>query len=157
MLRILVLGALSVAVLAFDLSIVLGIIAQGRGVEAVAVNPTSLVETVAVDADYAGAYRVPVRSADFESPAALRRKSLSRGMEISGSGPSEVVYRGRLPGLQYHVSYLLDTVDGQRYLTVTTTVHYRRWWGVFYAGAVRLVQWGLVPVAASRWATTAMT
>lgn len=142
---------LTVVVLAFDIAVVLGIVARSRGVQAVVVPPASLIESVAADADYAGAYRVPVSMRDYSSITTLRGPEFSHGMEISGSGPSEMVYRGRLPALQYHVGYSLDDVAGQRYLTVTTAIHYRHWLGLLYGGGVRFVQWGLVPMAASRW------
>ncbi len=82
--------------------------------------------------------------------ATLRRPRFASRMQISGSGPSEMVYRGRLPALQYHVSYSLDDVDGQRYLTITTAIHYRHWLALLYGGGVRFVQWGLAPMAALR-------
>lgn len=141
---------LMVVVLAFDLAIALGMVAQSRGVESVVIPPARLIATVAADADYSGAYRIPVSSQAFPSMAALRRPRFARRMEISGSGPSEIVYRGRLPALQYHVAYSLDEVSGQQYLTITTAIHYRHWLALLYAGGVRFVHWGLVPMAASR-------
>lgn len=141
---------LTVVVLAFDSAVVLGIVAQSRGVESVVVPPASLIETVAADADYSRAYRIPVSSQAFPSVATLRRPRFPRRMQISGSGPSEIVYRGQLPALQYHVAYSLAKVDGQQYLTITTAIHYRHWLALVYGGGVRFVQWGLVPMAASR-------
>jgi len=145
-----VLVLLTVLVLAFDLAVLLGVVARSRGVESVVVPPASLIETIAADADYSRAYRIPVSSQAFPSMATLRRPRFARRMQISGSGPSEIVYRGRLPALQYHVAYSLDDVAGQRYLTVTTAIHYRHWLALLYGGGVRFVQWGLVPMAASR-------
>ena len=150
--KTLLLVLLTVIVLAFDLAVALGMVAQSRGVESVVVPPASLIATVAVDADYTRAYRIPVSSQAFPSTATLLRPRFARRMEISGSGPSEVVYRGRLPALQYHVAYALDDVGGQRYLTVTTAIHYRHWLALLYGGGVRFVQWGLAPMAASRLA-----
>jgi hypothetical protein len=141
---------LTVVVLAFDSAVVLGIVAQSRGVESVVVPPASLIETVAADADYSRAYRIPVSSQAFPSVASLRRPRFARRMQISGSGPSEIVYRGQLPALQYHVAYSLAEVDGQQYLTISTAIHYRHWLALLYGGGVRFVQWGLVPMAASR-------
>ncbi len=148
--KTLLLVLLTVVVLAFDLAVALGMVAQSRGVESVVVPPASLIATVAVDADYYRAYRIPVSSQAFPSMATLLRPRFARRMEISGSGPSEVVYRGRLPALQYHVAYSLDDVAGQRYLIVTTAIHYRHWLALLYGGGVRFVQWGLAPMAASR-------
>ncbi len=145
-----VLVLLTVLVLAFDLAVLLGVVARSRGVESVVVPPASLIETIAADADYSRAYRIPVSSQAFPSMATLRRPRFARRRQISGSGPSEIVYRGRLPALQYHVAYSLDDVAGQRYLTVTTAIHYRHWLALLYGGGVRFVQWGLVPMAASR-------
>ncbi|GEM_PF-6404950 len=145
-----VLVLLTVLVLAFDLAVLLGVVARSRGVESVVVPPASLIETIAADADYSRAYRIPVSSQAFPSMATLRRPRFARRMQISGSGPSEIVYRGRLPALQYHVAYSLDDVGGQRYLTVTTAIHYRHWLAPLYGGGVRFVQWGLAPMAASR-------
>ncbi len=141
---------LTVVVLAFDFAVALGILAQRRGVESVEVPPATLIEAVAADADYTGAVRVPVSSRDFPSITTLRRPKFARRMEISGSGPSEIIYRGRLPALQYHVSYSLNEVGGQLYLTIITATHYRHWLAFLYGGGVRFVQWGLVPMAASR-------
>ncbi len=148
--KTLLLVLLTVVVLAFDLAVALGMVAQSRGVESVVVPPASLIATVATDADHSRAYRIPVSSQAFPSMATLLRPRFARRMEISGSGPSEVVYRGRLPALQYHVAYSLDDVAGQRYLTVTTAIHYRHWLALLYGGGVRFVQWGLAPMAASR-------
>jgi len=145
-----VLVLLTVVVLAFDLAVVLGVVARSRGVESVVVPPASLIATVAADADYSRAYRIPVSPQAFPSMATLRRPRFSRRMQISGSGPSEIVYRGRLPALQYHVAYSLAEVDGQNYLTITTAIHYHHWLALMYGGGVRFVQWGLVPMAASR-------
>jgi hypothetical protein len=141
---------LTVVVLAFDLAVALGMVAQSRGVESVVVPPASLIETIAADADYSRAYRIPVSSQAFPSVASLRRPRFARRMQISGSGPSEIVYRGRLPALQYHVAYSLAEVGGQQYLTISTAIHYRHWLALLYGGGVRFVQWGLVPMAASR-------
>ena len=82
--------------------------------------------------------------------ATLRRPEFARRMAISGSGPSEIIYRGGLPALQYHVSYSLSEVGGQQYLTISSAIHYRHWLARLYGGGVRFVQWGLVPMAASR-------
>ena len=148
--KIVMLVLLTVAIAAFDVAIALGIVARSRGVESVVVPPAGLIATVAADADYSRAYRIPVSSQAFPSTATLLRPRFARRMEISGSGPSEVVYRGRLPALQYHVAYSLDDAGGQRYLTVTTAIHYRHWLALLYGGGVRFVQWGLAPMAASR-------
>lgn len=142
---------LTIVVIVFDAAVMLGIVARSRGVVAAVVPPASLIETVASDADYSGAYRLRVSSLDFPSMMTLRGPAFARGMEISGSGPSEIVYRGRLPALQYHVAYSLDDVGGQQYLTITTAIHYRHWLAVLYSGGVRFVHWGLLPMAASRW------
>jgi hypothetical protein len=150
--KIVPLVLLTIVVLAFNLAIALGMVAQSRGVETVVVPPASLINTVAADADYTRAVRVPVSSLDFPSLATLRRPEFARRMRISGTGPSEIVYGGRLPALQYHVAYSLDEVGGQQYLTISTAIHYRHWLARAYSGGVRFVQWGLVPMAASRWA-----
>jgi len=147
-----ILVLLTVVVLAFDLAVALGMVAQSRGVESVVVPPAGLIATLAADADYSRAYRIPVSSQAFPSMATLLRPRFARRMEISGSGPSEVVYRGRLPALQYHVAYALDDVGEQRYLTVTSAIHYRHWLALLYGGGVRFVQWGLAPMATSRLA-----
>ncbi len=148
--KTLLLVLLTVVVVAFDLAVALGMVAQSRGVESVVVPPASLIETIAADADYSRAYRIPVSSQAFPSMATLRRPRFARRMQISGSGPSEIVYRGRLPALQYHVAYSLAEVGGQQYLTISTAIHYRHWLALVYGGGVRFVQWGLVPMAASR-------
>ncbi len=49
--KTLLLVLLTVVVLAFDLAVALGMVAQSRGVESVVVQPASLIATVAVDAD----------------------------------------------------------------------------------------------------------
>jgi hypothetical protein len=149
--KMVLLVLLTAAVAMFDVAVALGIVARSRGVESVAVPPGSLIENLATDADYSGAYRIPVATQDFSSMTTLRGRGFVRRMKISGSGPWEIVYRGQLPALQYHVAYSLDDVAGQRYLTVTTTIHYRHWLALLYAGGVRFVQWGLVPMAVSRW------
>jgi hypothetical protein len=142
---------LTLAVVTFDVAVGLGLVARSRGVESAVVPPGSLIANVAADADYSGAYRIPVATQDFSSMTTLRGREFVRRMEISGSGPWEIVYRGQLPALQYHVAYSLDDVAGQRYLTVTTAIHYRHWIAMLYAGGVRFVQWGLTPMVVSRW------
>lgn len=148
--KIVLLVPLAIVVLLFDIAIVLAIVARSRGVEAAPIPQGSLIETVAADADYSRAYRVPVSSQAFPSMATLRRPRFARRMEISGSGPSEIVYRGRLPALQYHVAYSLAEVGGQQYLTISTAIHYHHWLARLYGGGVRFVHWGLAPMAASR-------
>jgi hypothetical protein len=145
------LALLTVVVLAFNLAVALGVVAKSRGVESAVVPPAALINRVAPDADYTGAVRVPVSPLDFPSLATLRQPEFARRMRISGSGPSEIVYGGRLPALEYHVAYSLDEVGGQHYLTVSTAIRYRHWLGRTLGGGVRLVQWGLVPMVASRW------
>jgi len=151
-LKIPLLVLLTVIVILFDLAIALGIIAASRGVEAAAIPSTSLIEAVALDANHARGFRVPVSIDAFSSTEVLSGPAFARGMQISGRGPAEVVYRGRMPGLQYHVGYSLEDADGRRYLTVTTVLHYSHGLGRLYGGLVPLGHWGAAPFLISQWA-----
>lgn len=150
--KIVLLTPLALVVLLFNIVIVLAIIARSRGVEAAPIPQGSLIETVASDADYAGAYRVPVSSLDFPSVDVLEAVAFEQGDGIVGQSPTEIVYRGRAPGLLYHVSYLLNDRAEQRWVTVSTAVHYETTVGKLYFAGVRLVHWGLTPWVLSQWA-----
>jgi len=152
-LKISLMVLLTTVVVAFDVAILLAVIARSRGVEAAAIPSTSLIETLALDADYAGGFRVPVSIEAFSSTQVLQNgERFGRGMQVSGRGPAEVVYRGRVPGLQYHVGYSLEDADGRRYLTVTTVFHYSHALGRLYGPPLRLSQWGAVPFMVGRLA-----
>lgn len=141
-----------IIVILFNVVIALAIMARSRGVEAAPIPSGSLIESVAADADYAGAYRVPVSALDFPSVEIFDAVAFERGDGVVGQSPTEIVYRGRAAGLQYHVSYHLSDRDEQRWVTMSTAVHYESTVGKVYFGAVRLVHWGVTPWALSRWA-----
>ena len=150
--KIVLLTPPAIVVLMFNIVIVLAIIARSRGVEAAPIPRGSLIATLATDADYAGAYRVPVSSIDFPSVEMLEAVAFEQGEGIVGQSPNEAVYRGHAPGLQYHVSYLLSDRAEQRWVTVSTAVHYETAVGKLYFAGVRLVHWGLTPWVLSQWA-----
>ena len=152
--RRILLTVATVAVVAFDVAVALAIMARSRGVEAVAIPPASLIGVVAQDADYAAAYYVPVSRLDFPSVAVIDAITLGGANEVVGRAPTEVVYRGHGPGLDYHMGYLLRDAAGRRTLTVTTAVHYRNVLGRLYFALARVADWSLLPLAMSQWAST---
>jgi len=141
-----------IIVVLFNVVIALALVARSRGVEAVPIPQSSLIESVAADADYAGAYRVPVSPLDFPSVEIFKAVAFEKGDGVVGQSPTEIVYRGRAAGLQYHVSYYLNDRDDRRWVTMSTAVHYESTVGKLYFGAVRLVHWGVTPWVLSRWA-----
>ena len=149
--KIVVLTVLVLAVLVFDVFVALAIVARSRGVEAATLPGESLVATLAADADYTDAYRVRVSALDFPSVEVFDSLAFERGSGVVGRAPGEVVYRGRAPGLQYHVSYLLTSQDDDRWVTLSTAVHYESGAGRAYFAAVRVGHWALTPWLLSKW------
>ena len=150
--KIVLLTPLAIVVLLFNIVILLAVVARSRGVEAAPIPQGSLIETVAADADYAGAYRVPVSPLDFPTVEVFDAIAFEQGDGVVGQSSDEVVFRGRGPGMQYHVSYLLSDRNDQLWVTMSTAVHYESTLGKMSFAAVRLVHWGVTPWVLSRWA-----
>ena len=150
--KIVLLTPVAIVIILFNIVIVLAVVARSRGVEATPIPQGSLIATVAADADYAGAYRVPVSPLDFPTVEVFDALAFEQGDGVVGQSPEEIVFRGQGPGMQYQVCYRMSDSDDQLWVTMSTAVHYESTLGKMSFGAVRLVHWGVTPWVLSSWA-----
>ncbi len=109
-----------------------------RGVRELRLPRTSLLATTMSDPDYLDSYHVAVRTTSFKDADDLRAAAFQKGEEIARSR-WEVVYAGSSPGLDYHVSYILEGGLPATGLRVSTAVKYRSGIGRFYFAIIRPV------------------
>ena len=105
-------------------------------------------------ADYADAYSAPMRFSSYRTIEEVAENAFHKGQEAHRDD-HEVAYRGKAPGLDYHISYILDLGARPRTLTVATTVNFRGWVGRAYWFVTRPIHRMLVPVMLDRMAQAA--
>ncbi len=136
---------------AIGLVLWLGGLGYWRGVREVRLPSTSLLATTMPEPDYLDSYQVAVRSTAFENISAVRAAAFRKGEEIARSR-WEVVYAGSAPGLDVHVSYLLEGGLPATGLRVSTAVHFRNGIGRAYFALIRPLHRRLTPFFLSRMA-----
>lgn len=129
----------------------LGGVGYLRGVRELRLPRTSLLATTMSEPDYLDSYHVAVRTSSFKDADDLRAAAFQKGEEIARSR-WEVVYAGSSPGLEYHVSYILEGGLPATGLRVSTAVKYRSGVGRLYFAIVRPFHRRLTPFMLSRMA-----
>ena len=105
-------------------------------------------------ADYADAYSAPMRFNSYGTIDQVAESAFHKGQEAHRDD-HEVAYSGKAPGLDYHISYILDLGARPRTLTVATTVHFHGWIGRAYWFVARPIHRMFVPVMLDRMAQAA--
>ena len=111
----------------------------------------SLLRTTMPEPDYLDSYHVGVRTTSFDDIGDLRAAAFEKGEEIARSR-WEVVYAGTSPGIDYHVSYILEGGIPATGLRVSTAVRYRTGIGRVYFAIIRPFHRRITPFMVSRMA-----
>ncbi len=109
------------------------------GIVALPVDPESVIGRHLAGASYSDAYRGVAPLGRFDDIDAVIEAAFQRGELLEMTG-SEVLFRGRAPGLVFYVSYrLVATADDSSAVEMATVVHYEHWTGRLYFFFVRPV------------------
>ena len=129
----------------------LGAVGYVRGVRDLRLPSASLIATTMPEPDYLDSYHVGVRSNWFDDINDLRAAAFQKGEEIARSR-WEVVYAGTSPGIDYHVSYILEGGIPATGLRVSTAVRFRTGLGRIYFAVIRPFHRRITPFMVSRMA-----
>jgi len=129
----------------------LGAVGYVRGVRDLRLPRASLLATTMPEPDYLDSYHVGVRTTSFDDIGDLRAAAFEKGEEIARSR-WEVVYAGTSPGIDYHVSYILEGGIPATGLRVSTAVRYRNGIGRVYFAIIRPFHRRITPFMVSQMA-----
>jgi len=129
--------------------ITLHLIVRQRGVKRFDSYPFSDSEKLFVQADYIDAYSSLLVGTNLQTIDKVAEKAFQKGKEIFRS-KSEVVYQDGAPGLDFLVSYRLDSESSPKTLTITTAVFYKEPKGRRYFRLISPIHRTLAPFMLSR-------
>ena len=149
--RRIVLAGIAAILLVIGVTLWLGTLGYVRGVREVRLPRASLMATTMPEPDYVDSYRAPLPTGHNALTGLddLRAAAFEKGEEIARSR-WEVVYAGSSPGLDFHVSYLLEGGVPATGLRVSTGVQYRNWIGRLYFAIARPFHRRVTPFMVSR-------
>jgi hypothetical protein len=149
--RRILLAGIATILLVIGVMLWLGAVGYVRGVRDLRLPRASLLATTMPEPDYLDSYHVGVRTNAFDDIGDLRAAAFEKGEEIARSR-WEVVYAGTSPGLDYHISYILEGGLPATGLRVSTAVRYRNGIGRAYFTIIRPFHRRLTPFMVSRMA-----
>jgi hypothetical protein len=125
-------------------------VASSHDIVTMPIPENTFISGNAPTADYAEAVVGPMNYRIYKSIEQVEEHAFHKGDEVVHRDDHEVVYRGKAPGLNYQISYILDTDVYPTRLIVATTVRTRNRLGRAYWLLVKPIHKLVVPVALDR-------
>lgn len=148
--KIVLLGAFLVLVAcAIGLFVMAGV-AQSHDIVALPVPQSSFIASTQPLSDYSDAFVAPMHHATFRDIDRVAEQAFHRGDQEVFRDEREVVYQGRMLGVNYHLSYMLLRDPSPTTLTVSTTVKFENKYAHYYWPVLKQVHRRLMPYLLDR-------
>jgi hypothetical protein len=147
--KTILLAGLVVAMVGLVGLVAMSAVASSHDIVVVPVPERAFIFSMAATADYADAYVGPMHYRFFTRIEQIEEHAFQKG-EVVHRTESEIVYKGKAPGLTRYTSYILDTNVSPKTITVVTVVDTHNTLGKVYWKVVRPIHYLIVPVRLDR-------